>query len=156
MAGFINSSNSITSGSLNNSLTCSQVPTTYSSSQMTCNVVAQLVQSLFPSASSLTITRTLNDSLVPGGSSALREAGLAGGDGMVYAQLWYEGVEQFYCQADQCAQNVKEDGGSVNGSTWICQTLNCTCRPGTDFCGRNRLVSSSAIPVLTLSRHRRT
>lgn len=158
LSGYVNSSTSLQSGSLNNTMTCSQVPTTYSSSQMTCNVVAQLVQSLFPGDTTLTITRTLNDSLVPGGSAALTQAGLTGGDGQVYAQLWYDGVEQFYCQANECDQNVKQDGGSVNGSTWTCQTLNCTCRPGADFCGRNTVVSVHEVQldITYASLHRKT
>lgn len=143
---FINSSNSISSSSLNSTLTCSQQPVTYSVSQMTCNVIATLLQSLFPGKSTLTITRSLNSTLTPGGTQTLEDAGLIGGDGKVYAQLWYGGVEQFYCQGLDCQQTVKSDGGNVNGSTWVCPTLNCTCRPNTDFCGRTELVRRDLVP----------
>lgn len=109
---------------------------------MSCNVIAQLLQQLFPLPSTLTITRSLNSTLAPGGAATLTDAGLINGDGKVYAQLWYDGVEQFYCLADGCGQTVKEDGsGGVNASTWVCPQLSCTCRTNTDFCGRNRIVS---------------
>lgn len=53
-----------------------------------------------------------------------------GSAGTVYAQLFYAGVEQFYCRADSCIQDV-----SGNGTNWNCQDLECTCRSGTTFCG---------------------
>lgn len=48
------------------------------------------------------------------------------------AQLFYDGIEQFYCQADSCTQNLNS---TVGGSDWECSNLRCTCRPGTSFCG---------------------
>lgn len=134
--------NTPTPPGLNSTLVCSNTPTTYSSSQMTCNVVTQLVQTLFPGSTTLTITRTLDSALTPGGAGALTSAGMIGGTGEVRAQLWYDGTEQFYCQAGGCTQTVAQEGSSgVNASTWECPTLACTCRTGTDFCGRNRIVS---------------
>lgn len=50
----------------------------------------------------------------------------------VYAQLFYDGVEQFYCRADTCTQEVNDSDGSAN---WRCNNLQCTCRSGTTFCG---------------------
>jgi ABC-type multidrug transport system fused ATPase/permease subunit len=41
-------------------------------------------------------------------------------------------VEQFQCHADSCTQNLGNGGASAN---WICQNLQCTCRPNTSFCG---------------------
>jgi hypothetical protein len=102
---------------------------------MACDVQAVLLQGLFPLKSTLTITRSLNTSLTPGGAGALTSSGLTNEDGKVWAQLWYDGVEQFYCQAEECAQAVKAGAGAVNGSIWTCPTLECTCRPGTTFCG---------------------
>jgi hypothetical protein len=61
----------------------------------------------------------------------LTQAGLTGGDGVAYAQLWLDGVEQFYCQAKECVQTA----GQGNGSTWVCGELECLCRPGAAFCG---------------------
>ena len=60
------------------------------------------------------------------------QAGLTGGDGVAYAQLWLDGVEQFYCQAKGCVQTQSQGG---NGSTWVCGELECLCRPGAAFCG---------------------
>jgi hypothetical protein len=114
---------------------------------MSCNVVQATLQSLFPAASTLTITRALNTSLTPGGSGAMTSAGLASGDGMVWAQLWYNGTEQFYCKGSGCGQTVSEGSGEVNVSTWICPTLNCVCRPGTEFCGVSYLVRTNLYSV---------
>lgn len=41
-------------------------------------------------------------------------------------------MEQFYCFADSCVQNLANGGDSAD---WSCQNLQCTCRPGTTFCG---------------------
>ena len=52
--------------------------------------------------------------------------------GSAYAQLFYSGVEQFYCQASSCTQQL----GSANSTAdWQCSNLQCTCIPGTSFCG---------------------
>lgn len=40
-------------------------------------------------------------------------------------------MEQFYCKADSCSQDVTSSGGS----DWNCNNLACTCRPGATFCG---------------------
>lgn len=55
-----------------------------------------------------------------------------GSAGSAYAQLFYAGVEQFYCYADSCTQSLGNGGASAD---WNCQNLKCTCRPGTSFCG---------------------
>ena len=47
------------------------------------------------------------------------------------AQLFYDGVEQFFCAADSCAQSITD----TNPSTWECQNLKCTCIPNATFCG---------------------
>lgn len=83
------------------------------------------LQGLYPRQSTLTILRTVNGSLTP-----LPGITAFGSDGSVFAQLFYDGVEQFYCSADSCTQQV--DAG---GSDWNCQNLHCQCIPGTSFCG---------------------
>lgn len=117
-------------------MTCSNVPTTYSSSELSCSVIQATLQAIFPLSSTLTITRSLDPSKTPGGVSALTQAGLVNANGSIWAQLWYQGVEQFYCQAGGCSQTVgPESGSSTNASIWTCPSLSCTCRPGTDICG---------------------
>jgi hypothetical protein len=131
---YLNSSMSTTpQAGIDTSLTCSASPFVYTSSQLSCSVIQPTVQALFPGDTTLTITRTLNSSLTPGGVDALTQAGLTSGDGVAYAQLWLDGVEQFYCQAQQCVQTASGQGG--NGSTWVCGELDCLCRPGAAFCG---------------------
>ncbi|WVQ65812.1 uncharacterized protein L199_003990 [Kwoniella botswanensis] len=136
---YLNSSNSLSSSStsaLNNTLTCSTIPVVYSASQLSCSVIQSTLQALFPGSSTATITRSLNSSLSPGGQDTLTQAGLLHDNGQVQMQLWYEGVEQFYCQATGCAQNVVAgQGGSGHGSTWTCPEMECKCRENTLFCG---------------------
>lgn len=123
---------------------------------MSCSVIQPTLQALFPLSSTLTITRSLNASLTPGGEDALKQASLAYGNGLVYAQLWYDGVEQFFCKANGCTQTVSSaSGSSVNGSNWNCPSLVCTCRNGTDFCGGQGVVSGF-IPLLTLGIFKRS
>lgn len=136
LSSFLNSSNSLTSSSLNTSLTCSTVPTVYSASQMSCSVIQPLLQGLFPGDSYLTITRSLNSSLVPGGTGTYASTKLVDGDNLLWAQLWYNGTEQFFCEATGCNQTVAASSDSgINASTWTCPKLSCECRSGTSFCG---------------------
>ncbi|GMK53955.1 hypothetical protein CspeluHIS016_0105410 [Cutaneotrichosporon spelunceum] len=134
LSKFSNSSNAITSETLNTTMTCSNVPTVYSSSQMACSVNQPTLQALFPGVSQLTITRSLNSSRVPGSDRALNQAGIASGTAEAWAQLWLNGIEQFYCHATECNQTITQ-GSSVNSSLWDCAGLACTCRPGAAFCG---------------------
>ncbi|WWC88700.1 uncharacterized protein L201_003613 [Kwoniella dendrophila CBS 6074] len=136
---YLNSSTSLsssTSASLNSTLTCSNVPVVYSSSQLSCSVIQTTLQALFPGKSTATITRSLNASLTPGGIETLDQSGLKNGNGQVEMQLWYEGVEQFYCHAENCQQNVLQgQNDQGNSSKWTCQTMQCDCRTNTLFCG---------------------
>lgn len=65
-----------------------------------------------------------------------------GSNNTVYAQLFYDGIEQFFCQADTCSQTL----GSGNDTTtnWGCSNLKCHCRPGTQFCGGNAVANITA------------
>ena len=113
---------------------------------MSCNVIQSTLQSLFPLSSVLTITRSLNNSLVPGGVDLRNQLGLvSGGNGTAWAQLWYDGVEQFYCSAEGCTQAITT-GTGANGSTWTCPTLKCHCRSGATFCGGGTTVCLSPLP----------
>ena len=94
------------------------------------------IQALYPLASTLNIIRTLQPAFTP-----IPNTTTFGSAGSIYAQLFYAGVEQFYCNADSCTQDLGNGGASAN---WNCQNLRCTCRPGTSFCG--------AIPVSDLTQ----
>lgn len=112
---------------------------------MSCSVIQQTLQALFPLDSTLTISRVHDSGLSPGGNTTTTEAGLVTGGAEIWAQLWYDGVEQFYCQADQCIQEqqVLQAG---NSSLWTCGNLKCTCIPGTDFCGATSSVRHISTP----------
>ncbi|KAG5643567.1 hypothetical protein DXG03_000662 [Asterophora parasitica] len=92
------------------------------------------LQAIYPLDSTLNIIRTLQPSLTP-----IPNTTAYGSAGNVYAQLFYAGVEQFYCQADSCTQTLAD--GAAN---WNCQNLSCTCREGTTFCG--------GVPTLSLTK----
>ncbi|KAJ4475603.1 hypothetical protein J3R30DRAFT_3294740 [Lentinula aciculospora] len=105
----------------NNTLVCNTTPKVWASSQMSCSVNNPTLQALYPLSSTLNIIRTLNPSLSP-----LPNVTSFGSAGSLYAQLFYEGEEQFYCKADSCVQD---------SNNWSCQDLECICRPNTTFCG---------------------
>ncbi|OSD02070.1 hypothetical protein PYCCODRAFT_1368085 [Trametes coccinea BRFM310] len=111
----------------NNTLVCSTTPRVYAASEMSCDVQNPTLQGIFPGQSTLTILRNLNSSFTP-----LPNVTAFGSSSSVYAQLFYNGVEQFYCTADSCIQDLGSGDGS---SDWSCQNLKCTCRKGTSFCG---------------------
>lgn len=132
-----NSSNvSSEQNSLNNTLTCNTAPRVYAAGEMSCTVINPTLQAVYPLLSDLTILRTLNTSLTPQPNSTS-----FGTSGSVYVQLWYDGVEQFYCTAGGCSQSVSKS----NGAIWSCSGLQCTCRPGTTFCGGGSLNLTSTI-----------
>ncbi|KAF7294642.1 ABC transporter protein [Mycena indigotica] len=119
----------------NETLTCNSKPRVYASSQMSCRVENPTLQGIFPLKSYLNIMRTLHPELspIPGSTSF-------GANGTVYAQLFYENVEQFYCSADSCVQTLNGDA-----SNWICQNLACSCFKGSTFCGSGPTDISFAI-----------
>ncbi|KAG8954684.1 hypothetical protein FRC04_011117 [Tulasnella sp. 424] len=84
---------------------------------------------LYPGRTELNILRTIDPSL-----STLRNISDLGDKGSVRAQLWYNDVETFYCQASNCTQSEDSSSGAVS---WQCDTLSCTCIPGSPLCGAN-------------------
>jgi len=85
------------------------------------------LQALYPLSSTLNIIRTLQPAFSP-----IPNTTSFGDANTVYAQLFYDGVEQFYCHADTCTQDLGTDNGGAN---WQCSNLQCTCRPSATFCG---------------------
>jgi len=112
-------------GAANNTIVCNTSPRVYAGGELSCAVVNPTLAALYPGSAVLNIIRTYNDSLAlaPNLTSY-------GGNGMTHAELFYEGEEQFYCQANNCG--VHSDAAS---STWTCSNLKCVCRPGTSMCG---------------------
>ncbi|KAJ7671003.1 ABC transporter [Mycena rosella] len=123
----------------NSALACNAAARVYAASQMSCQVLNPTLQALFPLNSNLNIIRTLQPNLSP-----LPNTTSFGTAGSVFAQLFYAGVEQFYCQADSCTQDLT--GGNTN---WDCQNLQCTCISSTTFCGGG--VSNITGAINTLS-----
>ncbi|KAK0185967.1 hypothetical protein F5146DRAFT_163180 [Armillaria mellea] len=127
----------------NRTVVCNNSPRVWASGQLSCNVNNPTLQALYPLSSVLNIERTLNSSLSP-----IPNTTSFGSAGSVYAQLFYDGVEQFYCSADSCTQDLSS--GANGGSSWSCQNLSCTCRSGTSFCGAVHVSDlTSAINGLT-------
>ncbi|KAJ6546878.1 hypothetical protein B0H19DRAFT_1211643 [Mycena capillaripes] len=109
----------------NSTLTCNSAARVFAASQMSCQVINPTIQGLFPLSTNLNIIRTLQPGLSP-----LPNTTSFGSAGTVFAQLFYAGVEQFYCLADSCAQDL-----TGNTTNWECQNLKCNCIPKTTFCG---------------------
>ncbi|KAH9034004.1 hypothetical protein EDB83DRAFT_2417076 [Lactarius deliciosus] len=125
--------------SLNNTLTCNTAPRVFAAGEMSCAVINPTIQVVYPLSSTLTVLRTLNTTLTP-----QYNATSFGASGSAYVQLWYDGVEQFYCAADGCTQSIS----ASKGVTWTCSNLQCTCRPGAAFCGGGKLNLTNTIDSL--------
>ncbi|KXN92002.1 ATP-binding cassette sub-family G member 2 [Leucoagaricus sp. SymC.cos] len=108
-------------------MVCNTAPRVYAAGHMSCDVNNPTLQALYPRKSTLNIMRTRQPSLTP-----LPGVTAFGDPETVFAQLFYDGVEQFYCHADTCSQEVNDSDGSAS---WHCNDLKCTCRPGSSFCG---------------------
>ncbi|EKM56050.1 uncharacterized protein PHACADRAFT_122183 [Phanerochaete carnosa HHB-10118-sp] len=113
---------------LNDTLTCNSQATVYTAGEMSCQVNNPTLQALYPLSSTLNVLRTLNNSLTP-----LPNTTGFGPNGSLYAQLFYDGEEQFYCTANSCTQQEGSDSGS---SDWTCQNLQCQCIANSTFCGQ--------------------
>ena len=128
----------------NGTLVCNTQARVYASSQMSCQVNVckfsfislpcspelqqnPTLKGFYPLASTLNIIRTLQP-----GYSPIPNTTSFGVAGSVLAQLFYNGVEQFYCEADSCTQQLSNTDGSAD---WQCSNLQCLCRPNTTFCG---------------------
>ncbi|KDQ59718.1 hypothetical protein JAAARDRAFT_33288 [Jaapia argillacea MUCL 33604] len=110
---------------LNSTMVCNTSPQVWAAGQMSCQVINPTLQAIYSGASSLNILRTFKSGLTP-----IPNVTAFGSDNTILAQLFYDGVEQFYCKADTCTQDT-----SSGGADWNCQNLACTCIPNTTFCG---------------------
>ncbi|GAB1517059.1 hypothetical protein RhiTH_000102 [Rhizoctonia solani] len=97
----------------NQTLTCATQSRVYAAQQMSCAVINPTLQALFPLSANLNILRTLDPTLSP--SPNVTSFGTAGS---AFAQVFYDGVEQFYCQAGGCKQTVGNDT-----TDWACESL---------------------------------
>ena len=91
------------------------------------------LQSAFAGSTFLTFSKTVEP------SEALSVP--FGANGTLTAQLWYAPstgnttlAEQFYCAASSCAQ-ANSSSATAPNVDYTCAALECTCIPGTAFCG---------------------
>ncbi|KZO95147.1 hypothetical protein CALVIDRAFT_555853 [Calocera viscosa TUFC12733] len=122
----------------NQSVVCSTDSRVYASGELSCDVDNPTLASLFPQQSTLTILRILDPSLSP----YPNVSSLPFPNSTILAQLWYAGVEQFFCTASSCSQTLNTSG--AGSSDWMCQDLACTCRPNSDFCGKTAAMNLTA------------
>ncbi|THV02339.1 ABC transporter [Dendrothele bispora CBS 962.96] len=115
----------------NSTMVCNNAPRVYASGQMSCSVNNPTLQAIYPGTSVLNIIRTLDPSLSP-----IPNVTSFGSSGTAWAQLFYDGEEQFYCGAGDCTQDSSSSDGS---SKYSCTSLQCTCRANTTFCGAVRV-----------------
>jgi len=85
--------------------------------------------------------RTLQPSLSP-----VPNVTSFGDAGTAFAQLFYDGVEQFYCHANSCTQELPSS--TPGASNWQCSNLQCTCVSNSTFCGSGSTNLTSAINTL--------
>ncbi|KAF9484945.1 hypothetical protein BDN70DRAFT_871937 [Pholiota conissans] len=112
----------------NETMVCNREARVWAAGQMSCRVENPTLQAIYPLSSTLNIMRNFQPALSP-----LPNATSFGAANTTMAQLFYDGVEQFFCEADTCTQDLgNANDGSAN---WACSNLRCTCRPGTTFCG---------------------
>lgn len=104
---------------------------------MSCQVNNPTLQAIYPLSSTLNILRTLDNSLTP-----LPNVTGFGPKGSVYAQLFYDGEEQFYCTANSCTQ---QEGSGSGSSDWNCQNLQCHCFANSTFCGKTPITDLSGV-----------
>ncbi|KAG8737551.1 hypothetical protein FRC10_008064 [Ceratobasidium sp. 414] len=123
----------------NQTLTCNTQSRVYAAQEMSCAVINPTLQALFPLQANLNILRTLDPALTP--SPNVTSFGSAGS---AFAQLIYDGVEQFYCSATGCKQTVGNDT-----TDWTCSALKCNCRIGTAFCGAGSTNLASTLNSLS-------
>ncbi|KAH8100236.1 ABC transporter [Cristinia sonorae] len=127
VSGSSSSTPNIPTGQVNETMVCNTAPRIYAAGSMSCDVQNPTLQALYPRAANLNILRTLNPAFTP-----LPNITGFGTNGSIYAQLFYDGIEQFYCKADSCTQDLGSGDGS---SEWDCNNLQCTCRQHSSFCG---------------------
>ncbi|KIO28138.1 hypothetical protein M407DRAFT_22614 [Tulasnella calospora MUT 4182] len=120
-------------------LQCNTAARVYASGEMSCQVINPTLQALYPGRTALNILRTLDPSL-----STLRNISDLGDKGSIRAQLWYNDVETFYCQASDCTQTEDSESGAVS---WQCNNLSCTCIPGSTFCGASPVRPSNLLSL---------
>ncbi|KAF8437588.1 ABC transporter [Boletus edulis BED1] len=114
---------------LNDTLVCNTSPRVFAAGELSCQVNNPTLQAIYPLQSVLNIQRTFNASLSP----LKNVSGTVlspNGSPTVYAQLFYSGVEQFFCTASSCTQS-----STSTTDSWTCSTLQCQCISHTSFCG---------------------
>ncbi|EIW85570.1 hypothetical protein CONPUDRAFT_118487 [Coniophora puteana RWD-64-598 SS2] len=144
------SSDGMSGVGLNETMVCSSSPQVYAAGELSCDVNNPTLQAIYPLQSTLNILRTLNASLSPVSNASGTTLNPQGGSSTssVFAQLFYAGVEQFYCSASPCTQSQSQSSSSSSSdssstNTWTCQNLQCTCITNTSFCG--------AVPITNLT-----
>ncbi|KAG0706465.1 hypothetical protein DFH29DRAFT_151920 [Suillus ampliporus] len=122
---------------LNDTMVCNAAPTVWAAGELSCQVNNPTLEAIYPLRSTLNILRTLNSSLSPlhNTSGTLLSPY---NSSSIYAQLFYDGVEQFFCTASSCIQTSSDSttsSGNTTLNTWTCQDLSCTCIQNATFCG---------------------
>ncbi|KAN0064033.1 hypothetical protein ACQY0O_003639 [Thecaphora frezii] len=121
-------------------LVCHSQPDTIHTTYIDCVVEQPTIQAVFPGTLEMAMTKvgTPEDFTATGVAPWSQQAN------STLATVFYEGVEQFYCQATGCtfsnATRSATLGKSRFGTTdTTCQNLHCYCIPGTTMCGGGTL-----------------
>lgn len=129
-------SNSLSNYSINNTLTCSNQPRAITASYLQCDVEQATLSTLFPGNITITGIKVAN---VPNFTAT----GMAKWDAVSnssYLSVFLDGVEQFYCQAENCASSNTTDHVQSSSTAqwgtdlWHCSSFSCSCINSTKIC----------------------
>ncbi|PWN31340.1 uncharacterized protein FA14DRAFT_151646 [Meira miltonrushii] len=139
-------SNGLANYSINNTLTCNNQPRAITASYLQCDVEQATLSALFPGNLTITGIKVAN---VPNFTAT----GMAEWDAVSnssYLSVFLDGVEQFYCQAENCASSNTTD--HVQSSTaqwgtdlWHCSSFSCSCIETAKICSNPSFPLASII-----------
>ena len=139
-------SNTTRADGRNSHLVCHNQPDAPRTTYIDCDVIHPTVHAVFPGKLTISLIKVhRRDDFAATGLAAWDSK-----ENTSLAAISYDGIEQFYCQSEDCsAKNVStgvaSDSSPFGTTEWTCNTLKCYCIPGTTLCGGGSLDLTSII-----------
>ncbi|EPQ28077.1 uncharacterized protein PFL1_04404 [Pseudozyma flocculosa PF-1] len=123
------------------SVVCYNQPDAVRTTFIDCDVVQPTIQAVFPKPMTMAMTKV---GATPDDFAATGVAPWPQMPNTTLASVFYDGVEQFYCQASNCASRNSTQSAALGKSRFgttstQCDNLQCYCIPGTVMCGGGAL-----------------
>lgn len=141
-------SNSLTSYSINDTLTCNNQPRAITATYLQCEVEQATLSALFPGNITITGIKVAN---VPN-FTATGMAEWNAVSNSSYLSVFLDGVEQFYCQAENCqssntTDHIQSSASAAQWGTdlWHCSSFSCSCIKSTKICSNPSFPLASII-----------